>query len=222
MVDAVQMVEADDVLAHLRWDSRIDAANIRVVVQDGHHVILRGSVPTYLDRKAASDDAWRISGVRSVTNELVVKLPGDFSIPTDSEIQMRIVQAINWHPTIDASDVHIAVERGHVALDGHVGSYWQKMVVEEFVANTSGVVSITNRLAVVPKENAADEATARDIIDALRRSDQVDADTVNIKVKDGHVTLTGHVPNADAYRVVHNTAIYTFGVIDVNNRLVID
>lgn len=206
------------VYAQLHWDSRVDAENVDVHVEDGQ-ITLSGTVPTYVDRLAASEDAWRLPGVTSVSNELIVKYPAQFNTPTDTDIKAHISHVFEWHPTLDAGDIEIVVRSGHVELDGIVDSYWHKLAAESVVANTAGVVQISNRLAVVPQENAADEDTARDIVDALNRSQLIDAEAIDVMVENGHVTLAGSVPNADAYRLAHNIAAFTFGVIDVDNKL---
>lgn len=49
----------------------IDASRIRVVASDGE-VTLRGSVPTWVERREAEKAAWAAPGVREVHNEITV------------------------------------------------------------------------------------------------------------------------------------------------------
>jgi len=62
---------AEDVRRALFRDIRVDASKIAVDVRNGV-VYLHGSVPTYSQKRQAEDDAWWVTGVRSVVNELAV------------------------------------------------------------------------------------------------------------------------------------------------------
>src|SRR6056297_2271293 len=75
-----------NIVDQLNRDSRIDASSIKVTV-DGHSVTLEGSVPTYISKRAAEDDAWVIEGVFSVLNDLRIKYPTPPELPTDEEIK---------------------------------------------------------------------------------------------------------------------------------------
>jgi len=48
---------------------------------------------------------------------------------------------------------------------------------------------------------------------------QIDVNTVDIKVKDGIVTLSGTVPNQSACNAAQEVAANTMGVIELNNQL---
>ena len=76
-----------DVVDSLYWDSRVDASKVSVTVDDGI-VKLAGSVPSYTSREAASEDAWLITGVRQVDNQL--KVDYQVEIPSDREIASNI------------------------------------------------------------------------------------------------------------------------------------
>lgn len=214
-------VEKSVIEDQLRWDTRVIETHIDVDVEDGH-VTLSGKVPTYLDRMIAENDVRHLPGVRSVINQLIVEYPMQNGSPSDEEVREYISGILRGHPTIDESNVQVMVSSGHVQLEGTVGSYWHKVLVDDIVASASGVVEISNRLAVVPYENAADEDTAKDIMNAMHRSPLIDAGDINVKVEEGRVTLSGSVPTADAYRAANDAAAYTFGVIEVTNHVVID
>ena len=51
---------------------------------------------------------------------------------------------------------------------------------------------------MVPTRTYGDEAIATDIVDALKRNSLVDAESVDVRVANGTVTLTGSVPNLAA------------------------
>jgi osmotically-inducible protein OsmY len=55
-------------------NAETDAQNIKVEVQ-GSKVILRGTVHSYAERKAAEEAAWSAPGVTEVENEIIISLP---------------------------------------------------------------------------------------------------------------------------------------------------
>lgn len=82
-----------------------------------------------------------------------------------------------------------------------------------------GVVDIENKLTVVPTAKVTDQVIAPEIMNAVDRSDAVNVDAVDIKVKDGVATVSGELPNRAAYEAVLECAYNTFGVKDVKDRL---
>lgn len=206
-----------DVVDQLYWDSRVDAANVQVEVSNGC-AVLTGNVPTIAARKAADEDAWLIQGVRVVDNRLNVEFPADMTVPSDDEIATKVADTLLWHPSIDSSDITPVVNKGGVTLKGSVSSYWQKLKVEEITSELSGVLAVTNELAVVPSEDITDQGIASAIVSALGRNAYIDPELVNVEVDGGVVTLTGEVPNVMAFRAAFDAARYTVGVTNVINN----
>jgi len=58
-----------DIEQELRWDPKINAAQIGVIVDKGV-VSLLGAVDTYAEKWAAEDATKRVSGVRTVAQDL--------------------------------------------------------------------------------------------------------------------------------------------------------
>ena len=85
----------------------------------------------------------------------------------------------------------------------------------------SGVIDVTNLLRVEPMARTTDEDIRRDIEESLARNAYVNPATIEVRVRDGIVTLTGTVDDYLAYRTAEDIANYTSGVIEVNNNLVI-
>jgi len=210
-----------DIIDQLYWDSRVDASNVKVDVEN-YAVTLSGSVSNYLARKAATEAAWNIKGVQSVENRLSIKFPRDINVPIDMEIKDSINNALYWDPYIDSRNIKISVEKGWVKLEGSVDIYWKLEYVEDIISGIFGVIKITNNLTTVPTGNIIDQALANDLMSALDRKDGVDTSNINIKVKDGVVTLSGFVPNRVMERLIYQTAIFMKGVIFVKNHIKIE
>jgi osmotically-inducible protein OsmY len=204
----------------LYWDSRVDASKISVTVEKGA-VVLSGIVSSFPERKAAYEDTWAVPGVWSVDNRIEVAVSTEIPIRGDGEIKANVKKILEWNPTLDASQIKVSVNSSNVVLEGVVDGYWKKVYAEDLAATVSGVLKVINNLAVVPSKRVVDENIAQDIIQALERNSGVDADSVGVKVENGLVTLTGTVENWGAKTAAFFTALYTNGVVHVDDRLTV-
>lgn len=209
-----------NIVEHLKWDSRVDAAKVTVTVQD-REVELAGSVPSYHSRNIAYTDAWAMPGVRAVTNNIRIELPTTARMPSDAEIRENALNLLSANSELDETDIHVGVEDGQVKLVGSVPSHWQKAHAEDLVGNLRGVVGIDNELAVTPQEQIVDKAIAASITAAMDRSMLIDAGRVDVEVNDGVATLTGLVPTWAAESEAVQVANHTPGVIEVKDQLVV-
>jgi osmotically-inducible protein OsmY len=212
-----------DVVDELAWDSRVHATDVNVYVEnvgtDLGAVTLSGTVPSHFSRLAAIDDAWRVSGVVEVIDQLGVRYPEISEIPTDERIRGNVESVLAWNPDIDISDVAVAVTGGVVTLEGTVNAFWRKLFAEKLILGLNGVVGVKNHLAIVPTEEVNDQVIAEDLVKALERRRCVEADSVNVTVEDGLVTLSGNVPSVMAEEAAFDAARYTQGVRGVRNDL---
>jgi osmotically-inducible protein OsmY len=208
-----------DVMDQLHWDGRVCEAHVHVDVSEGE-VQLTGTVPNYTAYLAAEEDAWDMTGVRFVRNNLVVTCPAGMTIPQDMEIKAGIENALGSHPDIDATDIDVSVENGSVALRGSVDSFWKKLRANEMALSFRGVRGMTNELAVVPTKTFADIAIANDIQKAMERNGYINnLNLIDVKVEHGNVTLKGSVSSLPALRAVRVIAENTIGVVSVRNEL---
>src|SRR6478752_323254 len=93
------MHKTDNQLKHeieteLAWDPRLNAAQIGVVVDQGA-VSLLGTVDTYAQKLAAEAATKRVAGVRTVAQDLKVKVLGDHQ-RSDSEVAMAVQRTFEW------------------------------------------------------------------------------------------------------------------------------
>jgi osmotically-inducible protein OsmY len=211
----------DTIVTALVSDARVDASNVTVEV-DGGEVALRGTVPSYLAATAAYDIALETRGVIHVDNLISVTYHPPFSPPTDPELRTTILSELAMSPDIDVVDTEISVQSGVVTMRGTVDSYWKKLHADNLVAFEQGVVDVNNHLAVVPTEDFIDENIAQAIVDSLESRSAVSAEDVTVSVQDGHVTLTGVVPSWAAKQAAFRAALFTFGVVDVQNLISVD
>ncbi|MFP4260982.1 MAG: BON domain-containing protein [Opitutales bacterium] len=207
-----------DIVDELYWDTRIDASKVNVTV-DGGSVFLSGEVPALGDIKAARVAAWEIAGVTDVTDNLTVSYTSPLPRPSDEDIRERAINLLTWDPVIDETTIVVTVVTGIVTLEGTVNAHWKRSFVENKMSGLNGVLTVENKLAVVPTEKIGDELIAQDVVDALERDASVNAPDVEVEMKDGVVTLSGRVPTWSASWAAEQDASRTAGVIDVRNHL---
>ena len=208
-----------DIIDQLYWDNRIDVSDIKVDV-DNHRVTLSGAVPNHSASEAALMTAWGTKGVVQVLNHLVVEYPTSADVPPDPEIKSRIEKLLSWSKAIYGQDVQVSVDAGVVELEGTVDAYWKKIKIEELASHVFGVVKVLGKLIIVPGRDIKDEVIAREIGSALDRI-RFDADELDVKVKDGIVTLLGIIPSWHTQQLILNCVHNTFGVRAIKNELVI-
>lgn len=209
------------VVEQLVWDSRVDASNISVEVSDGR-VTLTGTVPSFMARQSAANDSWIIQGVNFVDNQLQVDPMSDKPKPLDNEIKEKIKNILLWESNILSPNVAVSVEDGEVTLEGSVDSFWKKIRTEELVSGVAGVCNMVNKLTVVPTENFVDKSIASDLMAAFERHSKIPEQAINARINNGHVILSGSVPDWYTFHAVFQTAMFTAGVKNVDNHLIIE
>jgi hypothetical protein len=100
---------AKEVFDSLYWDSRVDASKVSVKVDNGI-VTLSGTVPSYSSRAAASEDAWLITDVHDVENQLKVDFRID--VPSDEEIASNIQDQFRWDNDLYPYDIQVTAIAG--------------------------------------------------------------------------------------------------------------
>lgn len=208
-----------DVVNQLAWDSRVDANNVDVDVSDGT-VTLSGTVPTYTARSAAEDAAWVVIGVTNVNNQVNVEFPTAFTVPSDEDIHASVQQRLEWNSDVDENKVTVKVDAGTVTLEGSVPSFWQSITAQQEAESAIGVISVVNKLAVVPTKKITDEVLGERVADRVDQNTLGNiVDQVDIRVKDGKVTLSGTVPSWSDWRSVYDAAQFTTGVTEIEDNI---
>lgn len=209
-----------DVIKQLQWDARIDASDISVKVNDGS-VELEGDVTSLTAKDAAFDDAYLVDGVLSVKNDLDVRFPAEKTVPSDLDIKTNLINTLSFNSDLESYKIDVSVDNGWITLEGTVNAYWEKVAAENEALDINGVLGVTNNLGVVPTDSYLDENIAEDIVNALERNVYVNASDIDVKVEDGEVTLDGTVKTYKAKNAAYDSALYTPGVILVNNRIIV-
>jgi len=207
------------VVDQLVWDNRVDASEIKVEVEFGR-VTLSGIVPSSFTQQAVIDDVWSVDGVIAVDDNLTIE---PYSVSAAGEPLAAAVEgALRVDSQVDSSEITVTSVDGQVTLGGTVEALWQKLRAEEIASGVTGVLGVTNEIAVVPTEDVLDEVIAQDVVEAIDRNANVDVDSVDVTVDYGYVTLTGTVSDWVARDAAYQAAINTLGVKGVSEQLIVE
>ncbi|MER2265306.1 BON domain-containing protein [Methylobacterium oxalidis] len=204
-----------NIIDELDFEPSIDSANIGVAVDNGI-VTLTGHVGSYTERMAAEKAAQRVRGVRGVVEEIKVRFAGE-TPPRDEDLAQRAVQMLDWSVTVPRNAVQVKVQDGWITLTGQVEWHYQKEEARAALKRLSGVTGIINMIEVTPEVNAADVRAK--IEAALRRNAEVEADAIQVTVKDAKVTLEGKVHAWYERNLAENAAWSAPGVRAVVDHL---
>lgn len=210
-----------NILELLKSDTRVDSHNIVVEESDGL-VRLSGTTTTLISLRAAEFVAKSVDGVKRVDNRIKIWSPGDEQLPDDKAVSNDVKKTISLDRSIDSEKVRIDVEDGVVTLNGSVDSYWKKHHCEEIISEVKDVAMVINKLTVTPAHKIEDARIAEDVRLALERMGAgLNTQYVTITVENGFVTLSGKVPQWNAYYAAEYAARNTKGVRDFKNELLI-
>ena len=218
-VTTATLTEADvrvreAVMRQLDWDPEVDASAVGVTASRGA-VTLTGFIDTYSGKLAAERAAKRVHGVRTVANDLAVRLRLD---RTDADIAQDAARALELRYGVP-ENIQAVVHSGHVTLTGHVEWLYQKAHAEWAVRHIRGVRHVSNRITVTPP--AAIRDVRRRIVRAMHQDADVDARQISVSVSGDAVTLTGTVGTWLQWESAGRAAANAPGIASVDNRIVV-
>ena len=207
-----------DVLAELAWDPAVTVADLTVSTEQGR-VTLTGTADTYGTKLEAEDAAYRVGGVRSVDNEIVVNPPAP-DVRTDLDIAADIGSALALDYQVPDDRISVSVVNGHVTLTGKVDWYYQKNAAEQDIARIRGVQGLDDKITVKQlRASAADIASG--IALAFERNAELYDNRIKVTSDDGHVTLSGTVATWSEFAMAEDIAWMSPGVISVTNKIAV-
>jgi osmotically-inducible protein OsmY len=112
---------------------------------------------------------------------------------TDKDLKQHVQNALDWEPSVDATDIGVSVDDGVVTLRGNVGSYMEKLMAERVALRVYGVKALANDLAVhlASGYERTDTEIAHAALAALKWNTIVPNERVTVTVKGGQLTLNG-------------------------------
>ncbi len=115
---------------------------LQAVVEDGW-VTLKGKVNWKYQKRAAEDTVRGLTGVKGVTNNIMVKPHVAPSI-----VKAKIEAAITRNAFLDAKGIQVKEDDGKITLEGTVYSWLEKEQAEDAAWSAPGVNEVDNKLVV--------------------------------------------------------------------------
>jgi osmotically-inducible protein OsmY len=141
-------------------------------------------------------------------------------IMSDDELQVRVFEELLSDPKLATTSIAVAADSGVVTLRGTAGTLRQKIEAQRAAERVYGVKKVKNELEVqLIAGNRKEDAELRaDVLQALMLDSLVPS-TVDARVRDGVVTLTGiadyQFQREEAERVVINMV----GVVNLTDQI---
>lgn len=112
---------------------------------------------------------------------------------TDHDLKRNVENALDFDPSLDASDIGVSVDEAVVTLRGNVASYAEKVGAERVSLRVYGVKAVANDLTVRLGTGfeRTDTEVAQAVVSALRWNTMIPADRATATVANGWVTLNG-------------------------------
>jgi len=113
----------------------------------------------------------------------------------DANLQQRVIDELQFDPSLDAAHIGVSVRDGVATLTGHVETFVEKAAAERAARRVRGVKAVAQEIEVRlkgDKQTADDEIAAR-AVRILEWDVAVPHEAIAIKVAHGIVTLSGTV-----------------------------
>ena len=202
----------------LRWEPRVDSPAIAVDAHDGS-VTLRGTVGSLREKFEAKKVAKRVYGVKSVDDQLQVRILGENS-RDDAELRGAVLQALMLNSEVPSS-VDTTAVNGVVTLSGTVEHQFEREEAESVASKVLGVTSIDDQIELLPPGPSAHDVH-HSIKKALERNAKLDADGISVESAHGTVKLSGVVESWADHDAAVAAAWSAPGVTNVDDKILID
>jgi osmotically-inducible protein OsmY len=206
-----------DVLAEMAWDPRVTVADIGASVNDGY-VTLTGVASTYATKYAATAAAFRVYGVKDVTNDVIVDAAA-FERRSDQQIETDVRSMLVLDLAVPNTRITVSVFEGVVTLGGDVDYYYQRDAAEDDAASIAGVRDVISNIAVLEMPSTLD--IDEQIAAAFARNGELFDDNIKVTTNGHNVTLSGTVRKWSEYDEAEDVAWRAPGVTSVTNDILV-
>ena len=206
-----------DVLAELRWEPSVNAAQIGVEVTDGI-VTLSGHVSSFAGKWDAERAAQRVAGVHGMAIDIEVALP-----PSDQRNDVDIARAaenvLQWTTYLPRDAVAVLVDHGWITLSGEVDWDYQRQAAVKAVRHLMGVTGVSDQIGI--RGGVTLQAVQTEIEAALKRRARQDAQQISVDIRGADITLRGTVHSWSERELAMHSAWGTPGVRSVVDQMTI-
>jgi osmotically-inducible protein OsmY len=128
-------------IARLNWDVSVPLGAVTVKVEKGQ-VTLTGTVGRLFEKSAAEWDMRALSGVKGVTNNIVIKPSVDSALIGDD---IRHALHRSW---LSDGNIKVSAADGRVHLTGHVDTWRDREVAEAIAWAAPGATWVNNDIKI--------------------------------------------------------------------------
>jgi osmotically-inducible protein OsmY len=139
---------------------------------------------------------------------------------TDIRVRGAVVRQLDWDPEVDASAIGVSASDSVVTLTGFVDSYVEKLAAERVAKHIRGVRGVANDITVRQMVGRTDADIAHDAIVCLKTRPDL-ADTVQVAVHRGHLTLTGQVEWLLQKEAAEHAVKHIRGLLGIFNHITV-
>ncbi len=126
----------------LNWDIQVPKDGVKATVTNGW-LTLAGTVQWQYQREAAARAVGYITGVRGVTNDIVVK-----SRVSSLDVSDKIKDALRRRAETEAKRIEVRVKDREVTLTGRVSSFADRRAAENAAWSAPGVDTVKDEIVV--------------------------------------------------------------------------
>jgi osmotically-inducible protein OsmY len=140
---------------------------------------------------------------------------------TDTKILADVENELRWDPSLNEKGLLIKVENGVVTLQGSVPHFSDRWTAEQVTKRVAGVRAIANDIEVkIPSlGERSDSDIAAAAVNALKWHFALESSDIQAVVKQGWITLSGHVSYGYQKSVAEGAVRYLLGVKGVSNNI---
>jgi osmotically-inducible protein OsmY len=204
----------ETVMAELKWEPAVNALLIGAMVENGV-ATLAGFVHSYPEFWHAAKATLRTPGVKSLNNELVVKLLATQK-RSDADIKSSAENCLQWMTYYSRDTIKASVKDGWLTLSGEVEWHYHAVAAEETLVYLMGVKGINNALAVKAKLNTL--VIKEDVENALARCPVQAPHRLQVAIKGQGILLTGTVKNWAEHQMAIGSLWRTPGICELNDQ----
>ena len=142
---------------------------------------------------------------------------------SSKELQRRVLDELDWEPSVNAAHIGVSVTEGVVTLAGSVNTYAEKVAAERAAKRLLGVKAVANDLEVRPPFPAQlnDTEIAQAVVHALEWHVSVPHEQIKVRVTNGMVALEGRVDSWYQRQAAEVAARGLKGVKGITNLITI-
>ena len=139
---------------------------------------------------------------------------------SNNDLARYVTEELYWDPKVDSAAIAVSVDDGVVTLRGTVGSFREKQDAKHDAERIYGVKDVKNELEVrILTEHRRSDAELRGSVLQAMMLDSLVPSTIDAKVDDGVVTLTGTANWQFERDEAEFVAANILGVISVDDEI---